>query len=652
MGFFEKFKRRPDDTAEAAPPPADVQGNTGFGATMSAFRAAAQSRLKNMPRESKDVREGSSSVRLPIGKTEIRQAYQILLKYREGKANLERRVVENEKWYRLRHWDFIDPADSDAIKPASAWLFNSIANKHADAMDNYPSPNILPREEGDREEAKRLSSIVPVVLDQNDFEQVYSDVWTYKLRSGTGIYGVFWDESKHNGLGDIAIKKCDILSLFWESGITDIQHSKNVFSAELVDNDSLIQDYPQLEGRLGRKGVETATYFYDDTVDTSDKSLVIDWYYKKNVNGRAVLHYCKFCNDEILFATENSGDYAERGWYDHGLYPFVFDPLYTVEGSPCGFGYIDIGKSAQMYIDKSDQAIMENMLANTRPRHFVRSDGAINEAEYLDLSRPLVHVDGNLGADSIQPINGKTLPSVYVEVRNNKIDELKETTGNRDISTGGSASGVTAASAIAAMQEAGSKLSRDNNKASYRAYKQIVLMVIELIRQFYDMPRQFRIIGESGAAEYITYANSGIRLQQQELYGINMGIRIPVFDVEVTAQKQSPYSKMSQNELALQFYNAGFFNPQLADQALLCLDMMDFDRKDFVRQKIAENQAMFNLRMMMMQGQAVPQEAPSGKEEDQSVEHNNSLGGDERDAGESGVTKNARERVAESTSPR
>ena len=51
------------------------------------------------------------------------------------------------------------------------------------------------------------------------------------------------------------------------------------------------------------------------------------------------------------------------------------------------------------------------------------------------------------------------------------------------------------------------------------------------------------------------------------------------FDVEITAQKQSPYTKMAQNELALQFYSAGFFNPQMADQALACLDMMDFPRK-------------------------------------------------------------------------
>jgi len=482
-------------------------------------------------------------------------------------------------------------------------------------MDNFPSPNILPREEGDKAEAEMLSSIIPVVLDQNEFEQTYSDVWNYKLKAGTGVYGVFWDSTKLNGLGDVSIRKVDLINLFWESGITDIQKSRNVFHVELADNDMLVGTYPQLAGKLGESTLDVSKYVYDDSVDTSNKSAVIDWYYKKNQGGRTVLHYCKFVNDEVLFATENDvqakvnemGEVirppmAETGWYEHGDFPFVFDVLFPVEGSPAGFGYIDIGKDAQTYIDRGNQAIMANMLANAKPRHFIRDNGSVNEKEYADMTKDFVHVDGNLGQDSILPIQGKPLNDIYVTVLNNKIDELKETTGNRDISTGGTTSGVTAASAIAAMQEAGSKLSRDNSKAAYRAYRKLIVMVIELIRQFYDIPRCFRIMGENGAARYVEYSNA--QLQASPItneFGIQVGGRKPLFDIEVTAQKQSPYSKMSQNELALQFYSAGFFNPQMTDQALACLDMMDFDRKQFIMQKIAQNGTMYQQILMMQQ---------------------------------------------------
>ena len=609
--------------------------------------------------------DGFRALEQPIGREAVHKATQILQKYKEGKANLERRIIDNEQWYKLRHWESMRKSGTNDVEPTSAWLFNCIANKHADAMDNFPSPNVLPREEGDKAEAEMLTSILPVILDQNDFEKTYDEVWNYKLKSGTGVYGVFWDSSKLNGLGDISIQKVDLINLFWESGITDIQKSRNLFHVELCDNDVLIGRYPQLQGKLGKSTIDIAKYVYDDSVDTSEKSVVVDWYYKKmNSQGKQVLHYCKYVNDEVLFATENDPNFAERGFYDHGRYPFEFDPLFRVEGTPAGFGYIDVGKSAQEYIDRGNQAIMQNMLSNARPRHFIRSDGSVNEKEYADMTKDFIHVDGNLGQDSILPVAGKPLSDIYVQVINNKVDELKETTGNRDISTGGTTSGVPAASAIAAMQEAGSKLSRDSNKASYRVFRQICLMCIELIRQFYDLPRCFRIIGENGVARFVQYSNQGIVPQAQGMdFGMDMGMRIPLFDIEVTAQKQSPYSKMSQNELALQFYQAGFFNPAMADQALVCLDMMDFDRKEFIMQKIAQNGGM--LQQMMMLAQMVDAKGGGGEitaglaqqfgmpvpgVSDTNVSDKEALGG-ESGSGEAANTKKARQRVADSTSP-
>ena len=679
-----KKKTEPQQQAQQntePPKQAEIPIEEQMARRQSAPRPTPQSELQRMqmaqPQQAPTgAINGFKALAQVIGREQILAAQQTLQKYKEGKANLEKRIVENEQWYKLRHWECMRKKETNQVEPSSGWLFNSIANKHADAMDNFPSPNVLPREEGDKGEAEMLSSIIPVILEQNDFEETYDNVWDYKLKAGTGIYGIFWDKEKMNGLGDITIRKVDIINVFWESGITDIQRSRNFFHVELADNDLLLGAYPQLEGKLGNSTMDISKYIYDDSVDTNNKSAVVDWYYKKKVGSKIVLHYCKYVNDVVLFATENEPEFAKKGWYDHGLYPFVFDPLFSVEGTPCGFSYIDVGKSTQEYIDRGNQAIMKNMLANAKPRHFVRTDGSVNEEEYADLDKDFIHVDGNLGQDSILPVQGKPLNDIYVTVLNNKVDELKEVTGNRDISTGGTTSGVTAASAIAAMQEAGSKLSRDNNKASYRAFRKVCLMVIELIRQFYDIPRCFRIMGENGAARYVQYSNAGISPQFQGVeMGVDMGYRVPLFDIEITAQKQSPYSKMSQNELALQFFGAGFFNPQMADQALACLDMMDFDRKQFIMQKIAQNGGMYQQMLMMQQqmlmmAQALDQVKGTNMAEqiaagitggqpvapmmgspspDKKVDETEALGGSEKS--EATNTKKARQRVAESTDP-
>ena len=670
-----------DSKKETATPPIEAQMARRQSAPrptlQSGLQKAQMAQPQQMPQKAPmGIMDGFKALAQVIGREQIQAAQLTLQKYKEGKANLERRIVENEQWYKLRHWECMRKAETNPVEPSSGWLFNAIANKHADAMDNFPSPNVLPREEGDKGEAEMLSSILPVILEQNDFEETYDNVWDYKLKAGTGIYGVFWDKEKMNGLGDIAIKKVDIINLFWESGITDIQRSRNLFHVELADNDLLLSVYPQLEGKLGNPTMDLSKYIYDDTVDTNNKSAVVDWYYKKRQNGKTVLHYCKYVNDVVLFATENEPEFAERGWYDHGMYPFVFDPLFSVEGTPCGFGYIDVGKSAQEYIDRGNQAIMQNMLVNAKPRHFIRNDGEVNEEEYADLSKDFIHVNGNLGQDSILPVQVKPLNDIYVSILNNKVDELKEVTGNRDISTGGTTSGVTAASAIAAMQEAGSKLSRDASKAAYRAFRKVCLMCIELIRQFYDIPRCFRIMGENGAQRFVQYSNAGISPQFQGVeMGVDMGYRTPLFDIEITAQKQSPYSKMSQNELALQFYQAGFFNPQMSDQALACLEMMDFDRKQFIMQKISQNGTLFQQLMMCQQqmlqlaqivdqdhgtnmaeqiaagitGGAAPAPVSGGEPAGAKVEETEALGGKEK--AEAPGTKKARQRVADSTSP-
>ena len=460
-----------------------------------------------------------------IGAEEVRRAAQILKKYKQGKAHLESRIIDNEQFWKMRHWQQMEkngqggnPGDP---QPASAWLVNCILSKHADAMDCYPEPTVLPREEGDRAEASKLTKILPVVLKQNQFKRTYSDAWWYKLKSGCAAYGVFWDAGKLGGLGDISIRRMDLLNLFWEPGVRDIQDSENFFSTELVSNAQLLRSYPQLEGKLGGGSFTVSRFLYDDTVDTSDKSLVVDWYYHTMDGGRKVLQYCKFVGETVLYATENdwqtpveqreigvdeNGEpileevpvglpMCRRGWYDHGKYPFVFDVLFPEEGTPCGYGYIDLCKSPQKQIDLMSQAILKNTLAAATPRFFIRADGAVNESEYADWTKPFVHTNGNLGSDSIAPIHTAGLDSVYVAILQSKIAEMKETAGNRDVANGGTASGVTAATAIAALQEAGGKLSRNMIDDGYEAFSDVVTLCIELIRQFYGLPRQFRLLG-------------------------------------------------------------------------------------------------------------------------------------------------------------
>ena len=673
---------------------------------------------------------------MPVGAAEVAAATQTLQRYKAGKAALDRRLVDNELWFRMGHWkNYQNPMMPGKAQPSSGWLFNSIANKHADAMDNYPEPNVLPRAADDEATARALSSVLPVVLEQADYEQVYSDCWWRKLKQGTGVTGVFWDPAARGGVGDIAVRAMNLLMLYWEPGVADIQDSPDFFSLSLEDTAQLTARYPQLAGHTA--GVlDVPRYIHEDGADTASRSVVVDWYYKRpDESGRMVLHYCKFCNGVVLYASQNDPALAQRGLYDHGQYPFVFDPLFMEEDSPAGFGYIDVMKDCQTAIDQMNHAMDENVLLSARQRYVLSDTAGVNEEELADLSRDIVHVVGRLNDDSFRPLQtaglqgsslsyrqsrieelkeisgnrdmtqgGTTggvtaasaiaalqeagsklsrdmLKSAYrafsrqcyqmnhamdenvllsarqryvlsdtagvneeeladlsrdivhvvgrlnddsfrplqtaglqgssLSYRQSRIEELKEISGNRDMTQGGTTGGVTAASAIAALQEAGSKLSRDMLKSAYRAFSRQCYLMIELMRQFYDEQRIFRIVGPSGENQFLPFSAAALRPQPvHEVGGVELGSREPIFDIVVSAAKKSTFSRLSQNETAKECYQLGFFDPANADAALAALEMMDFEGIEKVRQRVRQNGTLAQ-KLVQLQ-QAVPPQTGTG----------------------------------------
>ena len=142
-------------------------------------------------------------------------------------------------------------------------------------------------------------------------------------------------------------------------------------------------------------------------------------------------------------------------------------------------------------------------------RYWAKRSLGINEKEFLDPDRRIIQVEGDMDEEKLRQITLSPMDGMLSEVRQMKIEELKETTGTRDVNQGMSG-GVTAASAITALQEAGDKSSRDCVSGSYRAYVAVMEQVVELIRQFYTGTRCFRIAGDGGW-KYIRYSNRGLR---------------------------------------------------------------------------------------------------------------------------------------------
>lgn len=574
------------------------------------------------PKENKEQTEQQQSAPTEPHFTpdKVSEVLQILHEYKDGKTTVDMKATENQEWWRLRHWNVIQgktEAGKAKVEVGSAWAVNSILNKHADFMDSFPKANVLAREADDEEEAQILSKILPAIEEHTDAEQVYNTAGYDFLIDGTAITSVLWDPMAHDGMGDIKKTNVDIHNVFWQPGIEDIQQSKYFFDVSVADVNDVKLQYPDIADRIGggKQGFITE-YIHDDNINHQNDIEIINCYYKKlemrpvliNIDHqtvaqhlvpREILHMAIIIGDQCVFCSEDNPEYQD-GFYKHGKYPYVFRKCFPVKDSPCGFGYLDIMKYPQRDIDKLDQAIMKNTMMKAKPRWWVKKNADINKEAFADWNEEIVEVgSGDLGS-AVQQMDVDTLPAIVETHLEAKIDELKEISGNRDFSQGSTASGVTAASAIAALQEAGSKLSRDINKAMYRGSREEYYLEIELIRQFYTEPRTFRIDDGSGRYEYMDYSNVNIAPQD---ITTPEGTRHKksIFDLEVSAEKQSPFSRASQNETAKELYQMGLFAPDNATSALVCLDMMEFEGKEKIKQQIQQNDTFMQQFQQMQQ---------------------------------------------------
>ena len=487
----------------------------------------------------------------------IREQFKI---YKASKRGYDARIIENNRWFK----NLYTAGGGEIPEVSTSYLFNVLATKHAEVMDNYPEPNIIERDKKDRKIAFALSKVIPRRLDLCNFKQTYSRAWWYKLKNGAACYGIFFDPTK-DAAGEIVIKKIDLLNLFWEPGVSDIQDSKFLFLTSLCDAEELKRKYPAAELAGNANSMDFLTY--DDNQNTLQseimrgKTIVIDCYYKKHGEYGSTVELIKFCGDTILAASEDAG---RGGLYDHGMYPFVIDALYPDEDSPVSFGLIDLIKNQQIYIDKLDELICKNAIAASKTRFMIKDNGGVNEHELCD--------------ENIRELTVSPLHDYIIEHRQKKIDEMKEISGSRDVLQGGTTAGVTAYSAIMALQNAGEKISRDMRNEGYEAYRRIIAMLIELLRQFHPETSVYRV-GSGKKTEYIEFSGSSLKDELIPADGEVLRRRIE-FDIIISPQKNNPYGRISQNQTMLDLWNAGVFDSENRENAILLIECMQFDGKD------------------------------------------------------------------------
>lgn len=483
------------------------------------------------------------------------------------------RMRKNEKLYHAKHWEVINSKDSNAPKPVTPIIFSTIENLKADMLEETPKAVIRPENLKDDILAKMLSKIIEQDLDASDYAVEYEDLCLDLLLYGWNVQEVLFDQDAHQGRGLACIRRVAPMCFMSDPSCEDIQNGRACFKATQRTKEWFREHYPEQYSKITYRTDIADEYNRDANVrskgDAQCQYLIEAWVKRYDAQtGKDSVHMAILGGDVLL---ELSCDAKPEGYYDHGQYPFVVAPLVKIAGSPLGLGVPDMSENAQLQTDKIDQIILKNSYMASHNKLLV-TDASGFDAEDLSDWEKDVHRGESLSG--VTWFSTPPLPSYMLSYLQLKRESIREESGANDQSRGQTTAGVTAASAISALQAAATKRSTQQSDALHSKFKKAVRMLLDVEREFGDEGREVIIVVQGEEQHRVMSKADFARLSET-------GEPIE-YQVTIKTAKQSRYETVATNELALQLGN---IYGQMIDPIDI-LHMMEFEGRDLAIERI------------------------------------------------------------------
>lgn len=441
--------------------------------------------------------------------------------------------------------------------PASNTLCSCIDNAIADQMDNRPEALMIPEREETAKSAEEMTDVVSYVLYQTKWDEIYHTLMEDAIVTGTGVAQVFWDEDAENGEGMASVLAWHPEDFYPDPMYEDIQQGRGCFKATRTSVAWVEDHYPQAKGcvkadRATRMEAEDDPDM--DVPDGDEVTTLLEFWYKRYdaKNRRNIVHMAQFAGGALLYSTETGfgtedGVY-EEGVYAHGQYPFTLYKYRDVWRKAFGTGMVYDYRESQEAIDRYYKYLDDNARESSVQRIFIRKGSGINPNDVADMRKTIVEWEGNDIREVMQTVQAAPINAQVYQIINLLADGMKEDSGQNQFVRGEGGKGVTAASAIQALQEAGGKIARMHTEKFKSAFRQMVEQILWVLSEYMPPERKLRIVGgwdSSGnmkerMIELIAPRNANGRLPK------------PAYTVRVQVQKNNPLQIQADNEFLTQ----------------------------------------------------------------------------------------------------
>lgn len=527
------------------------------------------------------------------------EAYGRLRIWRDGCREIHDRAKEARKILLLQ-----DPKqDKDAGRKTIQLqtLKSTFNNCVADQMDNMPEALMLPETAQLSELSEDMTDIVRFVMNRNNYESLHRKRVEDCFCTGTSITQIAWDPSMDDGKGNVAVVRWPVEAFLWDPAADDVQNARAVFKLSWHPMSWYKEHYPDRYEAMG-----TDEFVYDELAmpDAQKDNQVADegramlfeyWYRKYDAKTmRYSINVAFLAGGIVLEQMENV--------YAHGMYPFVLDVYTPIEGLPVGDGLIQEMIPMMRYVNRYASYIDMNLRMASKGRLLIDRNAGIDKEALLNWENDVVEGD-RIDPSALQWLQNQPFTSMVTQQMLQLQTDIKQDSGQNQFTRGETAGGVTAASAISALQEAGGKITRLRTNVFNQGFKAIVEQVLWLISQFYDKKRVLFVTGDKNGIA----TKREIQADPERLFGRKGSQHLPPppYTVQIQVQRRNPLRQQAQNELIIQAYNMSAQSGQYFPLSTL-FELLYVDGKDRIIPVLRQNEAYMQ-QMQQMQAQVEQQ---------------------------------------------
>ena len=293
-----------------------------------------------------------------------------------------------------------------------------------------------------------------------------------------------------------------------------------------------------------------------------DACLVIEMWIKPGATNL-------FPNGGMVILVDEAVVYCSKEFpFSHGEYPYV-----KIDGVPSGAYYgssvIEDLIMLQKEINRNRSQIVEARNASTKAGYFVQ-EGSVDPDKWTSKPGQLIPIKP--GFTPPTPIQIPPLPGFVDKDHENLLRDFEDLSGQHQVSKGSAPTGVTAATAINFLQERDDSYMAPVYKSIERATENAARQVLQLVVQFWSVPRLIKAVGldQTFSTQFLAGAD------------IKNGT-----DIRIQVGTSMPTSKAAMRAFITDLMNRGFVPP---DKGLEMLDLPNM-RAYYALVKVDENAA-------------------------------------------------------------